>query len=143
MVNIFVHAHSGFRWLVLLFLIVAVVNAMMKKNRYSNSDRILNLVTMIVFHIQFLIGIVLYFISPMVTHASGWMSNNISRFYGMEHEIPMVLAMILITVGHAKSKKATDASKKNKAIFTYYFISLILILAAIPWPFRNLGASLF
>ena len=35
-----------------------------------------------------------------------------------------------------------DLKKGNaKGVFTYYLIALVLILAAIPWPFRALGSG--
>jgi hypothetical protein len=66
------------------------------------------------------------------------------RFYTMEHLVGMLIAIALITIGYSKSKRAATDAKKFGAIATFYLIGLILILASIPWPFReNLGGSWF
>lgn len=139
------HAHSGLRWIVLILLVVAVLNAILKKGKgqYTEGDRKLNLFTMVFFHVQFLIGIALYFISPIVNFSEGFMKDTIRRFFGMEHTLIMVIAFILITIGHSKSKKAESPVQKNKYIMLFYGIALVLILAGIPWPFRELGRGWF
>jgi uncharacterized membrane protein YwaF len=75
----------------------------------------------------------------------GWMTEKtgVLRFYGMEHILLMIIAIILVTIGHAKAKRASEPSKKHKTILLFYAIGLILIIASIPWPFRQLGAGWF
>lgn len=143
-VNILVRSHSGLRWIVLALLIAAIANATMKKKSgiYSEGDRKLNLFAMIFLHIQLLIGLVLYFTSSKVSFEYMFESS-LNRFYGLEHVFGMILAIILVTVGHSKSKRAEDPAKKHKTIFIAYIFALILIVASIPWPFRNLGGSWF
>lgn len=140
-----VHAHSGLRWIVLILLLVSIFNAFAKKKSglYTERDRKLALFTMIFTHVQLLIGLVLYFISPLVVFSADSMSNSLQRFYLLEHILMMVIAIALITIGHSKSKKAAEAAAKFKAISVFYLIALIIILAAIPWPFRNLGGAWF
>ncbi|MCO5258992.1 MAG: hypothetical protein M9916_02495 [Crocinitomicaceae bacterium] len=138
-----IHAHSGLRWLVLILLILAVFNAFskIKATSQSNGDKKINLFAMVTYHIQFLIGIALYFTSVKVNHDQGWMKIDIFRFFGMEHVLMMVIAFILITIGHSKSKKSATP---NKTIAVFYTIALVLILAGIPWPFREaLGGTWF
>jgi len=140
------HAHSGFRWLILILLIIAIVNAYTKwKNRsdFTPKDKKIGLFTMIFCHIQLLIGIALYFLSPLVSFEDGFMKEKVARFFTIEHGTMMILALIIITMGYAKAKRKTDASQKFKTTFIYYLIGLIVIIAAIPWPFRALGAGWF
>lgn len=140
-----VHAHSGLRWIALILIVVAVFNALskLKSSAYSEGDRKLNLFAMLSFHIQFLIGLILYFTSVKVQFFEGWMKEAMYRFFGMEHSLLMILAFVLLTIGHSKSKKA-EGQKKHKVIATFYTIALILILAGIPWPFRAaLGGAWF
>ena len=73
----------------------------------------------------------------------GWMKVELLRFYGMEHILVMIIAIVLVTIGHGKAKRALDVTKKHKTIILYYSIGLLLILASIPWPFRKLGAGWF
>ncbi len=144
--NGLIHAHSGLRWIALVLIVAAIFNAFSKKSvgEYKESDRKLNLFAMISFHTQFLIGWVLFFMSPKRQFFDGWMKDSMYRFYGMEHVLLMVLAFVLITIGHSKSKKENTSRGKFGAIATFYTIALILILAGIPWPFRAaLGGSWF
>lgn len=140
-----VHAHSGLRWIVLLLLVAAVFNALskLKSSTYTNGDRKLNLFAMVFYHVQFLLGWIMYFISVKVQFFEGWMKESMYRFYGMEHALMMTIAFVLLTIGHSKSKKA-EGNQKHKKIAVFYTLALILILAAIPWPFRSaLAASWF
>jgi hypothetical protein len=137
------HAHSGIRWIVLILLVVAIITALSNKSVYEKKNKMLNLFTMVFFHIQILLGFGLYFTSGKVNFHEGWMKEPAFRFFGMEHVLLMVIAMALITIGHSKSKKAATPALKNKAIIVFYSLTLLLVLAGIPWPFRNLGAGWF
>jgi hypothetical protein len=66
------------------------------------------------------------------------MSDKLYRFYTVEHIVGMLIAIVLITLGHAQGKKLNHGK-----VFSYYLAALILILLSIPWPFRNLGAAWF
>jgi len=146
MYNALKHAHSGFRWLVLALLVYAIINAIIKwgnGSSYTDKDKKAGLFTMVFFHIQFLIGLVLYFLSPMVSFADGFMKNAATRFYTMEHTTMMIIAMALITMGYVKSKKLDNPTRKFKTTFIYFGIAFIILLVAIPWPFRGLGAGWF
>ena len=141
--EILVRAHSGLRWVVLGLLVYAIFNALRKKDFYAKSDRLVNMFTMVSLHIQLVIGLILYFTSAKVSFVEGWMKNQLLRFYGMEHILLMIIAIVLVTIGHAKAKRASEPSKKHKTILLFYAIGLILIIASIPWPFRQLGAGWF
>jgi membrane protein DedA with SNARE-associated domain len=143
MVNFLAHTHSGLRWVALGLMIYALLNAFRKKETYEKSDRLLNMFTMVSLHIQLVLGLVLYFISSKVSFVEGWMKSPSLRFYGMEHISLMIIAIILVTIGHGKAKRASESVKKHRTIALYYSIALLLILASIPWPFRNLGAGWF
>lgn len=145
MYNGLLHAHSGLRYVVLALLLVAIFNAFSKKKNsaWTAKDKKITLFAMIFTHIQLLIGLVLYFISPKVSFSEGFMQNDMLRFYAVEHLSLMIVAIALITIGYSKAKKAASDRKKFSAVATFYLIGLILILAAIPWPFRDLGAGWF
>jgi len=142
--NILIKSHSGLRWIVLALLVAAIVNAAMKKKSgtYSAGDKKLNLFAMMFLHIQLLIGLALYFNSDKVNFDLMFESSML-RFYGLEHVFGMLLAIILATIGYSKSKRADNNNKKHRTIFIAYFFALILIVASIPWPFRNLGGGWF
>lgn len=141
--NILVRSHSGLRWVVLLLMLAAIINAIMKKSsgKYAPSDRKINLFAMISMHLQLVIGLVLYAISNKVNF-SELFSSTANRFFGIEHMFGMLLAVVLVTIAHSKSKKMEDANKKHRIIMLGYTFAFIIILATIPWPFReNLGVT--
>ena len=128
------HAHSGLRWLLLIALVVAVIQAFS-----GNANRKVSLWAMILFHIQLLIGIVLYFfLSPITKNFNFDMKNAVERFYGVEHFTMMVIAAILITAGYSAIKKGKLSRYK-----WLYLIGLLVLLAGIPWPFRIPGVGWF
>lgn len=146
MYNGLVHAHSGLRWIVLVLLVWALIKAiggLSSKREFQKSDRISALLGLIFTHIQLLIGLVLYFISPLVSFESGFMKNEVLRFYTVEHISLMLIAIALITIGFSTHKRAESSAAKFKKIAVYYGIGLLLILVSIPWPFRGLGAGWF
>ncbi len=142
--SILTHAHSGLRWVAIILLLLAIINAFTSK-KFEKKHKMINLFTMITLHTQLIIGLVQYFItSGKVKFFDGWMKEAAFRFYGMEHLIGMLIAIVLITVGYSKSKRGTTDSEKFKPIKLFYLIGFILIMASIPWPFRTaLGGSWF
>jgi membrane protein DedA with SNARE-associated domain len=143
MYEILTHTHSGLRWVALILIVFAIYNSITAKE-FTKREKLINLFSMVSLHTQLLLGLVLYFISPRISFASGWMKDASFRFYGMEHLAGMLIAVALITIGYVKSKKGTSPAAIYKPIKLFYMIGLILILASIPWPFRaNLGGGWF
>ena len=142
--SILTHAHSGLRWVAIILLLLAIINAFTSKT-FEKKHKMINLFTMITLHTQLIIGLVQYFItSGKVKFFDGWMKEAAFRFYGMEHLMGMLIAIVLITVGYSKSKRGTTDSEKFKPIKLFYLIGFILIIESIPWPFRTaLGGSWF
>ncbi len=141
MYNILLHTHSGLRWLVLIALIVALFQTFSRRGSTGSIMETKSvLYTFILTHIQLLVGLILYFISPKVVFGANTMSNSLFRFFTVEHLVGMLIAIVLITLGYTKAKKADQPF--NKA-FNYYIVAFILILISIPWPFRELGAGWF
>lgn len=134
------HMHSYVAYLALIVLIIAAVNALMKfssKAEFKDSDRKLSLFGLIFTHIQLLVGLILYFVSPNVkvfTMSMGEiMKDSNLRLYAIEHPFINIVAVILITIGFSKHKKATTSTGKFKSIAILYTIGLLLILSRIPW----------
>lgn len=138
------HAHSGFRWVVLALLILAIIKAfsrMQSGASWTEPDRRRNFLAMTALHIQLLVGMVLYFISPYVRFVEDFMSVPLYRFYAVEHSVMMLLAVALVSIGYGRANKKESDRAKFKTTFWFYLIGLIIILAAIPWPMRNLGGG--
>jgi hypothetical protein len=140
------HAHSGLRWLLLALLLAAIFNAFGKwrgASPFRESDRKLGLFAMIAAHVQLLLGLGLYAISPKVVFEGAAMKDPVMRFFLVEHLTLMLLAIVLITIGHGRAKRAADDASKFRSIFVFYLIGLLLILLGIPWPFQQYGAAWF
>ena len=144
--NILKHSHSGLRWLVLLFLVLAIAFALTKwigKKPFWQTHKKYALLGLIFTHVQFIIGLVLYFISPKVIFDGSSMKDAFSRFYLIEHFTGMLIAVILVTIGYSSAKRALP-EVSAKRIFWFYTIGLVIMLASIPWPFREaLGGAWF
>ena len=136
------HLHSFWAYLVLIMLIIAVVNALLGlvgKRTFGDKDLRIPLFTLIVSHIQLLVGIIIFFISPLIQwfnkneEVSSIMKNADLRLYNLEHPLMMIVGIILITIGFSKHKKKESSAQKFKTILIFYGIALVLILSRIPW----------
>jgi Na+/H+-dicarboxylate symporter len=132
--------HSYWAYLVLAILTFAVVNAIIgftQKKQFTDKDVRIGLFTLIVAHIQLLIGLVWYFMSPwfemLKTDAALVMKDKAARLLAVEHPIMMILAIVFITIGWSKHKKKTEDAAKFKTFAIFYGIALLLILSKIPW----------
>ncbi len=135
------HLHSYWAYLVLLIVILATFNAIVKlatKKPFGAHDFRISLFALIVMHLQLLIGLVLYFSSPYFSAFSEQgmgkiMSNDTLRLYLIEHPTTMILAIVFITIGYSKHKKKLSSNKKFKTLSIFYTIALLLLLSKIPW----------
>jgi hypothetical protein len=128
--------HSGWAYLALLLLIIAALNSvlgMVSKKEFSSKDRTIALLGLIFSHVQLLVGLVLYFISPLGKAGLSEMSNAAIRLTALEHPLINIIAIVFITIGWSKHKKVTTSEAKFKTISIFYGIGLLLILARIPW----------
>ena len=138
--NALIRAHSGLRYVVLALLIAAIFTAYSNWQKGSPGDSKVYLFAFIATHTQLLLGLILYTMSAKVNF--DLISEKVFRFYSIEHIFMMLIAIVLITVGRIRSKKLTGAAK-HRTVLYFYAMGLIIILVAIPWPFRNLGAGWF
>lgn len=143
MYDILKNTHSGWRYVVFILLIIAVVKALigwMGNKTYTEGDKKLNLLTLVSAHIQLLMGLALYFLGNWYKVDS---SNAIGRYWKMEHISMMIIAIILITVGNAKSKKAVDGVAKHRTIALFFGIALIIIIVAILLMTKSIPGTTF
>lgn len=134
--------HSWWAYLVLFVLVIATINSLaglVGKKEYQPKDFRLALFTLIVTHIQFLIGLVLFFVSPyglqsITNNGMGAvMKDSVLRLYAVEHPTVMIITVALITIGYSKHKKKLVSGPKFKALTIFYTLGLILMLSRIPW----------
>lgn len=132
--------HSYWACLVLLMLVIATFNALIKhfgKKEYEAKDFRIALFALIVTHIQLLIGLVLYFTSPngfnnVKANGMGGL-DKVARLLAVEHPFVGILAVVFITMGYSKHKKKLTSAGKLKPLAIFYTIGLLLILSRIPW----------
>ena len=116
---------------------------MSNKKAFTAADKKMPLFFMISMDIQLLLGLALYF-------TGAWGLKNIqnlglrevakyanSRFFAIEHTIGMLLAIVFAHVAYVCAKKQMDDTAKFKKIFIFSLLSLVVMLASIPWPFRE------
>lgn len=129
-------AHSVFAYIVLAVLFFAAVNAisgLISKRFFTAKDLRLSLFAMILSHMQLLIGLILYFVSPLGSSSLGQMKDSALRLTSLEHPLINIIALAVITIGWSKHKKEESHNGKYKKIAVFYTIGLVLILSRLPW----------
>jgi hypothetical protein len=135
------HTHSSLRYLVLILLIVVIVQSLLgwlSKKPYGSLDNRLGLFLFIFTHIQLLVGLILYFVSPFVQFSGAAMKDASTRYWLVEHSLMMLIAIVLITMARVTSKKMTDNTAKHKRMFIFNALALLIILAAIAMSGRGI-----
>jgi len=130
--------HSGWAYLVLLILVIATLNALIKffgNKEFNAIDFRLALFSLITMHIQLLIGIILWFTKGYFDEMSVGevMKNDAVRKLAVEHPTTMIIAVALVTIGYSKHKKKLVSKPKFKMLSIFYTIALALVLYMIPW----------
>ena len=141
MYSLLKNIHSYWAYLVLLILILGILNAIagkIKGKDFESKDLRLSLFGLIFSHIQLLIGLILYFVSPWFSKWSdlgvkGVMNDAQARLYLVEHPFTNILAIVLITMGWSLHKRQSDPGKKFLRIALFYGLGLLLLLSRIPW----------
>ena len=134
--------HSLFRWAVLISLLFAIYRSYsgwLKGKSFNSFENSVRSITMTIVHIQFLIGLCLYFVSPVVDYFLNNFKDAVHerqiRFFGMEHVTMMVIAVAVITIGSMSAKRKKTDKEKFKTIAIWYTIGLVIIFLSIPWAF--------
>ena len=133
--------HSYWAYLAVLLLVLAFVNAIIgltKNKNFTDKDLRISLFTLIVIHIQLILGFVVYYVSPYYDSMremgmGATMKDAGVRLFVVEHPLMMILAIILITIGFSKHKKQTTDQGKFKTITIFYGLGLLFVLSRIPW----------
>ena len=128
------------RW---IFLVLAVVtlfqalNGWLGKKEFSKLTDKLSLFTFISAHIQLLLGLILFFVSPVVgaglENMGAAMKDAALRMWTVEHPTVMIIGIVLVSLARIKAKKLEDAVAKHKTLAIYLGIGLLAIISRIPW----------
>lgn len=147
MFSILLFLHSIIRWLLLISLLYSILNGFskyLKRAVFTAFDNKIRHWTATFAHLQLMIGMVMYFKSPAAAQfrAVGYTAGsriNEPFFFGLIHITMMITAVIIITFGSAFAKRQQTDQKKFRTMLLFFTIALLIILAAIPWPFSPLA----
>ncbi len=141
--------HNALRWAVLIFGLLAVIKGvagLINRRQYEIRDDKMGLLFMIFCDIQLLIGLGLYFSNSWFTqlkeNGAAVMKDATARFFTVEHALMMIIAWLLVHIGRANIKKSVPSKRAGKMLL-FYGIALLIILASIPWAFREAVARPF
>ena len=133
------HLHSGIAYLALLALILVIIYALigsLSGREFTEKDRKIAMIAFIISHIQLLVGLILYFVSPLgfsLLKGGNAMSDPAARLTALEHPLINIIAIVVISIGYIRSKKITISRSKFRSIYMMYAIGLVLVLSRIPW----------
>ncbi len=128
------HTHSLLRYFILIALVVVIIKGiigLVNKQPYGKWDNKLGLYLFIFTHMQLLVGIILYFMSPFVKFGSETMSDKVTRYWTVEHIFSMLIAVVLITLARTTSKRMADDQAKHKRMVIFNSVALVLIIAMV------------
>ena len=128
------HSHSLLRYFILIALVVVIVKAvigLMQNQPYGKWDNKFSLYLFIFTHMQLLVGLILYFVSPFVKFGSDTMSDKVTRYWTVEHIFAMLIAVVLITLARTTSKRMSNDAAKHKRMAIFNFVALVVIVAMI------------
>lgn len=144
------HLHNLLRYAIVIFLIINVVKSFIgwfSKKEYTASDNKLSLFLFISAHLQLVVGLILYAVSPIVKVAlsdmGGAMKDAVLRFWAVEHMLSMVVAIVIITVGRIMAKRGKSDGIKFRRQAIYFTLAMVLIFSAIPWPWSAIARPWF
>lgn len=107
------------------------------KKPFQAASKKIALFTMIAAHLQLVLGLILYFISPLVNTALADMGKAMKdaalRFWAVEHLSTMLIGIVFITLGYSLSKRATTDTARNKKAFIFFSLGLLAVVLRFPW----------
>ena len=135
--------HNLIRWAVIIFALwtlFSAISGVTSKRSYTSSDNRAGFLFTLSCDIQLVLGLVLYFANSWfdrLKHLGDNMKDANSRFFTMEHALLMIIAWILVHVGRVSVKRAITPAAKHKRSLLFFGLAILIILAAVPWPFRE------
>jgi len=137
--------HSIMRWLVMISLVYALYRSYrgwFGGREYTSTDNQVRHWSATIAHVQLVVGLYMYFISPLTDyfmyHFHEAVHDREMRFFGMEHSLMMILAIVVITIASMRAKRQATDEGKFKTLAIGYTLALLIILSSVPWPFFGL-----
>ena len=132
--------HSIARYLVLIALLGVIFQSlagMIQAKPYGKLEDKASLWLFIFTHTQLLIGIILFFTSPVVIFSGASMKDAVARYWLVEHSVMMLIAIVLITLARITAKKLPTDAAKHKRLFIFNSLALLFIMLAISMSGRG------
>lgn len=117
----------------MILTLIRSVPGWLSQKPYTDADKKIGLFALIFSHLQFTLGLALYFMEGRMNNMGEAMKVAEARLYAVEHPLAMIIAVVLITIGHSKSKKLTDATAQHKTKAIFFGLALVIALARVPW----------
>lgn len=146
------HLHNLLRYAIVIFLIINVVKSFIgwfSKKEYTAGDNKLSLFLFISAHLQLVIGLAIYFMSPIykalkaAEDKTEMMKSPEVMFFMAEHMMSMILGIIIITLGRIMGKKGKTDGVKFRRQAIYFTLAMVIIFSAIPWPWSAVARPWF
>ena len=143
------HLHNLLRWVIIVLLLLAIFRSLNAGKPFTGGHRKLGLFLLIAADLMLLIGLYQWFTSPLglkSIQTNGMdvvMKDGNLRFFAIEHMVGMIIAIVLIHIGYSYAKRSLPDNVKHKRTLLFYVLAFLLILAFVPWPFREFGRPLF
>lgn len=138
------HTHNLLRWVILIFLLLSIFRQMTAGNQpFGGRDKAFGLPLLIAAHLTLIIGIYQWATGPWglkMIQNNGMgevMKDSVMRFWAVEHPFTMLLAIMFITIGYGQRKSKHTARVQHRRALIFYFLALVAVLLAVPWPFRE------
>ena len=139
----FVHLHNMLRWVILILLLINIIRHVTASAQpYGKKDRQIGLWLMISAHVMLLLGLFQYIyggsgLALFQQDGAGVMKDKVLRYWAVEHIGGMLVAIVLITLGYGVRRKSFNDFVKHRRALILYTVALLLILASMPWPWRE------
>ncbi|MCP5101459.1 MAG: hypothetical protein GY943_38425 [Chloroflexi bacterium] len=146
MYSLLLTLHSLVRWFVLASLLFAIYRGYkgwLRDKPFLQIDNTVRQITATIAYTQLIIGLWLYFISPVIDYFLKNYQEAVNqrefRFFGMEHGPTMIVAILIIVIGSTLAKRRVTDNEKFKTMAIWFSIALVMILLVIPWPFSPMA----
>jgi hypothetical protein len=134
--------HSWIRWVAIIAGVLATATAITSTPAAAAGNRWARIFT-IVLDVQFLLGVVLLLMLNVFSDLGATMRDPVARFYAVEHETIMIIAIALAHMVRVFARKArTPATGRTRAI-VFYGVSTLLLIIGTPWPGMRDNRPLF
>ena len=133
-------AHNIVRWLVLLTGVIALLNSyrgLFTSAAWTPRDRTIAAAYANTFGLQFLLGLLLLWLSPLTRTGFGNMGAAMRdpalRLFVIEHPLAMFVGLALAHIALARTRKAATDAARWRIAAILLTLSLLLVLARTPW----------